>query len=153
MYKVSPQEVFMSPNSTLPSTRVEALEARLRSASADMAALQHELSRAAIEAASEPERLEELKTLETLGALAEIKSATDQMRQFLWFYQRAINPEANVAVAPSRCGRSSRLAALLDLPGLFEEEADEPDFLDRMTTAADEALAHYWTGIKVQKPN
>jgi len=132
---------------------MEELEARLRSASADLATLQHELSRAAIEAASEPERLDELKRLESLGALSDIKSAADQMRQFLWFYQRAINPEV-LSVASHRTGRSSRLAALLDLPSLFEDDdEDEPDFLDRVTNAAEDALKHYWTGSKVLKPN
>ncbi len=143
----------MTMKTNVQSTRMEELEARLRSASADMAALQHKLSRAAIEAASEPERLEELKTLETLGAFSDMKAASDQMRQFLWFYQRAINPEANMTTAASRSGRSGRLAALLDLPSLFEEDDDEPDFLDRATTAAEDALRHYWTGTKVQKPN
>lgn len=142
----------MNGTANVHSTRMEELEARLRSASAEMATLQHELSRAAIEAASEPERLDELKALEKLGTLEEIKSATDQMRQFLWFYRRAINPEV-ITASSRRSGRSTRLAALLDLPSLFEDDDDEPDFLDRVTNAAEDALKHYWTGSKVQKPN
>ena len=145
---------------------IAGLEIRLRRATTDLTDIQHELSRAAIHAVGESTALDAIKKLENSGELGDLKAATDQMRQFIWFYRRAINPET---ATKGRTIRADRLATLLDIPGLWDDDEGEEaalsagpnkssqygeaDFLDRVTHAADSALRQYLTTGKAQKPN
>src|SRR5437660_11415724 len=60
----------------------------------DLRAIQRELNCAAMQAPTDPELMEALSQLPEMESLRVLKSALDQMRDFLWFYIQVMTNES-----------------------------------------------------------
>jgi hypothetical protein len=111
----------------------------------DLRAIQRELNCAAMEAPGDPELMEVLSQLPEMESLQTLKSALDQMRHFLWFYQQVVTNE-------SETGERLR-QTIRQKPS--NDAAASPDaiFVEKLKNAGDLALLQYLADGKSRKPN
>src|SRR5271167_1601626 len=75
---------------------LDEVHVRILRVTEDLRAIQRELNCAAMEAPGDPELMEVLSQLPEMESLQTLKSALDQMRHFLWFYQQVVMNESEM---------------------------------------------------------
>jgi hypothetical protein len=118
----------------------EDISARIQRVTEDLRAIQQELNWAAIQPQQDPEQ-DELERTITLESLQMLKAALDQMRHFLWFYFQVVDSESSF-------GQKLR-EALKER----QDNSEMESFLERMTSATDEAFLRHRMAAKGRKPN
>ncbi len=124
---------------------LDEVHVRILRVTEDLRAIQRELNCAAMEAPGDPELMEVLSQLPEMESLQTLKSALDQMRHFLWFYQQVVTNESpegeklrqTIRQKPSHDGSLSPDAA----------------FVEKLKDAGDLALLQYLADGKSRKPN
>ena len=124
---------------------LDTIRLRIDRVTEDLRAIQRALNCAAMEVPNDPELMEALSQPQELEALRTLKSAVDQMRHFLWFYMQIMASESE---AGDRLRQSIRQRA-------SEEVAinAEAAFLKKCREAADTAVLRYFAEGKNRKPN
>ena len=120
---------------------MEDVHLRILRVTEDLRAIQRELNCAAMEAPNDPELMEALSDLPELEALEVLKSALDQMRQFLWFYVQVMTNDSEV-------GEKLRET----LAHRAKQEAAERS-RDKYDLAAEAMMLRYLADAKNRKPN
>src|SRR5450755_3559360 len=123
---------------------LDGIHTRVARVTEDLRAIQRELNCAAMEAPNDPELMEALSQLPEMDSLQVLKSAVDQMRHFLWFYQQVVTNESpegeklrqTIRQKPSNDGMLSADAA----------------FVEKLKDAGDLALLQYLADGKYRKP-
>jgi len=118
---------------------MDEVTARIERVAEDLRAIQQELNLAAMQTPADPE--EEPISVEALETL---KSALDQMRHFLWFYEQVVGSESEFG---DKLRQVPAKTANDETPKL------ERPFLDQLSRADEVVLMHHMADAKRRKPN
>jgi hypothetical protein len=121
------------------------IDLRILRVTEDLRAIQRELNCAAMQAPADPELMESLSQLSEMESIQTLKSALDQMRQFLWFYMQIVTSESEMG---EKLGQTLRPSPSGDI-----SPTPEVSLFDRIKQATDAAMMRYLTDGKVRKPN
>src|SRR5947209_4384540 len=91
----------------------------------DLRAIQRELNCAAMQAPGDPELMEALTQLPEIESLEVLKSALDQMRNFLWFYVQVMTTDSEAEERP-RPGVAKNSAAAVTKEAALIEKLKHP---------------------------
>ena len=121
------------------------LHRRIARVTDDLRTIQQELNCAAMQAPSDPELMEELNSLSETEPLETLRSALDQMRHFLWFYDQVMtnDPELGDKLRQSVPGKTAS----------DQKPQMESSFLERLSRADEAMLLQYLAEAKQRKPN
>jgi hypothetical protein len=121
------------------------LHLRIARVTEDLRTIQQELNCAAMQAPSDPELMEALNSLSETEPIDTLRSALDQMRHFLWFYEQVMDNEPEL-------GDKLRQAAPAK-PSSDETPKARTSFMDRLSRADELMLLHHLAETKQRKPN
>jgi hypothetical protein len=124
---------------------LDEVHVRILRVTEDLRAIQRELNCAAMEAPGDPELMEVLSQLPEMESLQTLKSALDQMRHFLWFYQQVVTNE-------SPDGEKLR-QTIRQKPSSDAMLSADAAFVEKLKDAGDLALLQYLADGKRRKPN
>ena len=124
---------------------MDELNIRILRITEDMRAIQQELNCAAMEAQAEPELMEALTQMVEQESLQVLKSALDQMRHFLWFFNQVMNNDSD---------EGDRLRqAISKAASTAASSQVNPNAADRLRFASDATMLRYLAEAKNRKPN
>ena len=124
---------------------LDEVHVRILRVTEDLRAIQRELNCAAMQAPTDPELMEVLSQLPEMESLQTLKSALDQMRHFLWFYQQVVANE-------SQEGEKIR-QTIRQKPSSDATLSPDSIFIEKLKDAGDLALLRYLAEGKNRKPN
>jgi len=120
------------------------IDLRILRVTEDLRAIQRELNCAAMQAPADPELMESLSELEEMESIQTLKSALDQMRQFLWFYTQVVAEESETG---------EKLRETIRQQAASEAGARSETVFDKIRFATDTAMMRYLADGKARKPN
>jgi hypothetical protein len=120
------------------------IDIRILRVTEDLRAIQRELNCAAMQAPADPELMESLSELEEMESIQTLKSALDQMRQFLWFYTQVVAEESETG---------EKLRETIRQHAAGEAGARSETVFDKIRVATDAAVMRYLADGKARKPN
>jgi len=121
------------------------LHRRIARVTDDLRTIQRELNCAAMQAPSDPELMEALNSLSETEPIDTLRSALDQMRHFLWFYDQVMTtePELGDKLRQSVPGKTAS----------DQKPQVESSFLEHLSRADEAMLLQYLAEAKQRKPN
>ena len=121
------------------------LHRRIARVTDDLRTIQRELNCAAMQAPNDPELMEALNSLSETEPIETLRSALDQMRHFLWFYDQVMtnDPELGDKLRQSVPTKTAN----------DEKPQIESTFLEHLSRADEAMLLQYLAEAKQRKPN
>jgi hypothetical protein len=121
------------------------LHRRIARVTDDLRTIQQELNCAAMQAPSDPELMEALNSVSETEPIETLRSALDQMRHFLWFYDQVMTNEPELG-DKLRQSVSTKTAS-------DQKPQMESTFLEHLSRADEAMLLQYLADAKQRKPN
>jgi len=119
---------------------MEEIHVRILRVTDDLRVIQRELNCAAMQAPTDPELMEALADPPELESIKALKSALDQMRHFLWFYQQVVTSDSEMG---ERFRQTLRQEAPVGIPEMEQQ----------LQNVTDAIMLRYLADSKFRKPN
>ena len=140
-----PMRMLERHKDPMAQDNMDDLHRRIARVTEDLRTIQRELNCAAMQAPSDPELMEALNSLSETEPIETLRSALDQMRHFLWFYDQVMTTEPELG---DKLRQSVPAKTASD-----EKPQIESTFLERLSRADEAMLLQYLAEAKQRKPN
>jgi hypothetical protein len=130
---------------SMAEDNMDDLHRRIARVTDDLRTIQQELNCAAMQAPSDPELMEALNSLSETEPIETLRSALDQMRHFLWFYDQVMTNDPELG---DKLRQSVSAKAASD-----QKPHMESTFLEHLSRADEAMLLQYLADAKQRKPN